>query len=157
MAQSVGTIFNVLVGAKSTKVGAAAHAAVLLPNRPEKGGVELTLFGATLSAGLAATRRVARRLSLEAELGPGIDIVHYEVSAVRDRSLRPKPGRLDARPLVYASAGLRIELGSVTVSLAALLATQLLRTHYDLSDLGNRSVILEPWTLQPGLSLAILL
>jgi hypothetical protein len=150
-AQVVGAALGLALRGQDSELGLHAHLGALLPRHVEKSELTLSLNGGAAALDAAAAWRVSNRLWLTAAAGPGADVVHY--SAASSSALRAEPGRTDIRPFVQAKLGLRAELGSVTVAVAALISAQLLLVHYDVADADGRRQVLTPWQFQPGLML----
>ncbi len=155
LANGPGATFGIFASPSPHELGARLHAGLLLPRRLDATGVEIELRGASFALAMAVDVKAARNFWLSMEAGPGLDVVSYDTVSLEDSKLQPHSGDVDLRPLAFASFGLRAKLGSVNLGAAALLAVQLVRTHYDVTQDAQQSEILVPWLVQPGVSLGI--
>ena len=149
--QGPGATLGVLFLRRSFELGARLHAQLFLPREVEHSGITLRLRGATFGLGVSLAQPISERISVTSELGAGLDLAEYSVVSVSDPSLQASETSFEVRPLGYASLGVRADLGPVRVGGAALLAVQMLRTHYDISEGDQRSELFAPWVVQPGL------
>jgi hypothetical protein len=149
--QGPGATLGVLFLRPSFELGARLHAQLFLPREVEHSGVTLRLRGATFGLGGSLAQPMSERVSVTSELGAGLDLIEYGVISVSDPSLEASGNSFEVRPLAYASLGVRGDLGPVRLGGAALLAVQMLRTHYDISEGDERSELFAPWMVQPGL------
>ncbi len=150
IAHGPGLFAQLLWPRAESGMGGAVHADFIVPHQPSRAGVTIGIVGANVGAGLAGTQRVSRRASANAEVGLGVDVVHYHTVSTQGL-LDAHSGGLDVRPVTYLSAGVRFELGATSVGLAALLAVQLLRTHYDIGSTTQPTRAITPNIPQPGL------
>jgi hypothetical protein len=155
LTEGPGASVGVLWSEGASELGGRLHAELSLPHHPAKSGVEIDVFGGTFRLGLTMGHRASNRIWVTGEVGPGLDVVRYQTSSIANRSLQPTPGALSIRPLSYASVGVRADLGFASLSCSALVAVQLVRTHYDISENGLRSELLVPWLVQPGFSASV--
>ncbi len=151
-----GVLVGVVLPRRNLELAGYLRGGFSFPRSPENGGMTLDVMGGDLRIGLAGARRLSERIWITTELGPGLDFVGYSPS-FDDDAVRASAGRLDVRPFAYAALGLRGNLGSVSVTLAGLVAVGLQRTHYDVSTASRAtSEVLVPSRVQPGVSLGFL-
>ncbi len=150
-----GLDFALVAKQRRLELGGRGHAQWLIPREVENSGVTLELRGAALGLGAFVARQLSDHVWATGELGAGFDLVEYRALSLGDPSLEPTATSSEIRPLSYARAGLRAGLGVVSVSCALLLAVQFLSTHYDAADAGQRSELLRPWLVQPGLAAGV--
>jgi len=144
--QSVGGTAAVL-----GHLGLRAHVAVLLPREASDGGVTVGFRGASIGAGGAIARPLARHTRLLGELGGGLDMVAYRPAMLPDPVL-PTAGGIDAQPIVYARVGASVALGACSLAIEAVANVHLRRTHYDIELDGMTHELVVPWLLQPGVA-----
>jgi hypothetical protein len=132
----------------------ALHVDFVLPRSAENRGLHLDLVGAEARLGILATGRLSKRFSVLAEAGPGIEAVHY-TPTFGDGTVQAVDGRLNFRPIAYGTLGIRFSAQSIQITLAALVAFALERTHYDVTSLGQSQELLVPARVQPGFSAGV--
>ena len=149
--QTIGASVGLAHRGASWDLGVNLRGNVIVPEQPSKSGIHLDVRGVGLGLGLAAAKRVGGGVSIGGEIGPGIEFVQYQVTSVDQASLVASDGGVNPRPVVAARAGVQADLGPVSLAIDALVAVEMVRTHYDISVDGKRSEVLVPWIAQPGL------
>jgi len=137
-------------------VGAWLSAQYLLPQSAAGTGVgvELQAIAARLCVGLE--RRLGRHVRLGGWLGGGVD----------DVRIKPRQGHLGTanltstrwRGVTVLRAEVRLDVflgGDAAVSLAPSVEMDTARRHYDASERGVTYAFVDPYTLRPGLTLAL--
>jgi hypothetical protein len=150
--QSVGAHVAALHERGAYRLGARLRAAVLVPREVTSSGVTLGLRGTSFALGAALDGKVGARLWIPAELGLALDVVRYRTDAINDPTYRADAGGTDVRPVAYSRCGISVDVGGVSLGVAALIDIDLVHAHYDLSDNGHRSAVLTPWIVRPGIS-----
>ena len=156
LAQKLGATASALWRRDETTFGGRVHLGALLPHDTTVSGVQLDLEGASVAIGAAVERTMSRRASIPAELGVGLDLVHYRTGMLENPAFQPTAGGYDLQPLVYARSGVRLALGTVSITIELILDVQLRRTHYDVVDAGQQMPVVVPWLVQPGLAASLL-
>ena len=156
IAQHLDATASALWQRDDSTFGGRVRVGALLPHDTTVSGVELDLEGASFALGAAAAHRIARRTWIPAELGVGLDVVHYHTGALENPAYQPTAGGFDAEPLAYARTGIDFALGTLSINIELILDVQLRRTHYDISDAGNEMPLVVPWLVQPGLAAGVL-
>jgi hypothetical protein len=130
-----------------------ANVGVLIPRSVSSSAVELDLKGASAWLEAAGEFQQTERFWLTCAAGPGIDVVSYHAS--HSETLRAEPGGTDVRPFAQAALGARLDVGGVSVHIAALVLAQWLRVHYDVARDTGQSEVLVPWIVQPGAAVGV--
>ncbi|MGH7434537.1 MAG: hypothetical protein ACRENE_02600, partial [Polyangiaceae bacterium] len=117
--QTVGASVGLAHRGATLDLGVNLRGSVILPEQPSKAGIHLDVRGVGVALGLAAARRVGGGVSIGGEIGPGIEVVQYQVNSVDDASLVPSDGGVNPRPVLSARAGLQADLGSLSLTVDA--------------------------------------
>lgn len=141
------------LGPAPLAVGGFMAARYLAPVTPSEAGVRLTIDGARLRVGGALRYGARRSVRLEAGLGGGADIVRYEARG--NEQVDPLPADSEVRAAVSAQVGLSYWLRPVTLLLLGTVDVSLQDTHYDIVRADGRERVIEPWQVQPGVSLLV--
>jgi hypothetical protein len=153
--QTIGASVGMARRATTWDLGVNVRGSVIVPEQPSKSGIHLDVRGVGVGLGVAAAKRVGGAVSVGGEIGPGIEFVQYQVTSVDQASLVPSDGGVNPRPVVSARAGIQADLGPLSLAVDALVAVEMVRTHYDVSVDGKRTEVLVPWIAQPGLVAAL--
>jgi hypothetical protein len=155
-AQAVGSSIGLVWGRRQWETGGRLRADLFLPREQGAGGgMKVELSGVSVGAGFTLARHVWKELSITAEVGPGLDMVHYHAGPIDVPRLRPTSGGLSPRPNGELRLGARIDLGSVSLVAESLLVVQFLETHYDVTQGTAHTKILVPGTVQPGFAVGL--
>ena len=156
LAQGPGLLWSISRPTRAGDVGLGASAQYVLPQDEVRADVGATLQAVALRLGTGLRGRTGALAHLSAWLGGGVDAVH----------VKPRQGQLGVATLTNA------HWTSVTVLRAELRATALLgrrlglalassvewdpiQRHYDVSGIDGTAAIVQPYTVRPGLSLAL--
>ena len=137
-------------------IGLGASGQYVLPQDEVSADVGAELQTVALRLGAELRERLGALASLAAGLGGGVDAVH----------VKPRQGQLGVATLTNAHwtavtvlrAELRatVELGrQLGLSLASSVEWDPAKRHYDVSGLDGTAAMVQPYTVRPGLSLAL--
>jgi hypothetical protein len=136
-------------------LGTFARALALTSGHTRAGGLDVSLSGASLGAGLCASAPLSKVIGRVA-LGGSVDLLELDVQVVDPEALR-LTGDRRARPRAFVGmeAGFNYRSGDVELALAGLLRWQLSASHYEILDGQELSTVLVPWRLQPGAAVEV--
>jgi hypothetical protein len=156
LAQGPGLRWSIVVPTRAGDAGLGASGQYVLPQDEVGADVGATLQTAALRLGAGLRERLGARASLSAWLGGGVDAVH----------VKPRQGQLGVATLTSAHwtavTVLRAELRATVLlgrrlglSLASSVEWDPVKRHYDVSGIDGTATVVQPYTVRPGLSLAL--
>jgi hypothetical protein len=156
LAQGPGLRWSLARPTRAGDVGLGVSGQYILPQDEVRADVGATLQTVALRLGAGLRERLGSLAYLAAWLGGGVDAVH----------VKPRQGQLGVATLTSAHWNavtvLRAELRATVLlgrrlglSLASSVEWDPVKRHYDVSGIDGTAAVVQPYTVRPGLSLAL--